>query len=169
MDNLQSYVEFFLNGEASVIDLETLEISHPSFARVYYLVRNATAGITVTHEDGLEYFHQYFPLRLEHGGAGDDLDYGIEVNLGDLNEIIGPELARVYERDDYLTKPQIIYRSYRSDDLTRPMNGPYRLEVKDISSSAEGSSFRAGAASLNLNQTGRVYSYELFPGLRGFL
>jgi hypothetical protein len=46
---LSDAAEFFLGSAPSVARYDCLEISHPNFGQTYRLVRNAPAGISVTH------------------------------------------------------------------------------------------------------------------------
>ena len=45
---MSAYSEFFLNSRSSVVQLELIQISHPSFTKDYRLVRNAVNGVTVS-------------------------------------------------------------------------------------------------------------------------
>lgn len=54
---MSDYVAFFLNTQSSVIALDCIEISHPSFASTLYFVRNVPDGITLIHEDNLSLIH----------------------------------------------------------------------------------------------------------------
>jgi len=45
---MSAYTEFFLNSPSSIVQLELLMISHPSFSQDFYLVRNATNGVSVS-------------------------------------------------------------------------------------------------------------------------
>lgn len=166
---MSKYSEFFLNSAASVVKLETLEISHPNFTRVYRIVRNAVAGITARIETGEEVDFEYLPMRITSTGASDDLDNGVRVDLGDLGEILPVELDRVAASSGFSVKPVVKYREYRSDDLINVLNGPVVLEVRTFSFKREGSSFEAKAPSLNINKTGELYTFDRFPMLRGFL
>jgi hypothetical protein len=44
---MSAYSEFFLNSPSSIVQLELLMISHPSFTQDYRIVRNAVNGVTV--------------------------------------------------------------------------------------------------------------------------
>ena len=166
---MSRYTEFFLNSKSSVVQLETLEISHPNFTKIYRVVRNAVEGITATLENGNSATFDYYPLQIENAGVRDDLDQSIKINLGDLGEVLPKELDKVSSSDGFGTKPVVIYRTYRSDDLTRPLFGPVTLEVSTFAFNREGSTFEAKAPSLNINKTGEIYSLDRFPMLRGFL
>ena len=166
---MTTYAEFFLKSKSSVVQLETLEISHPNFTKVYRVVRNAVQGVTVTLENTSTATFDYYPLKIENAGVRDDLDQVLSISLGDLGEVLPKELDEVSSNDGFGTKPVVIYRTYRSDDLTRPLFGPVTLEVVSFAFNREGSSFEAKAPSLNINKTGEIYKLDRFPMLRGFL
>lgn len=166
---MTTYAEFFLNSRSSVVQLETLEISHPNFTKVYRVVRNAVKGVTATLETGSIVPFEYYPLRIENNGSKDDLDQSLTITLGDLGEVLPVELDSVASAQGYSVKPVVTYRTYRSDDLSRPLFGPVLLEVESFAFNREGSTFTAKAPSLNVNKTGELYKLERFPMLRGFL
>lgn len=166
---MTDYAEFFLKSKSSVVQLETLEIFHPDFTKVYRVVRNAVQGATVALENGSAATFEYYPLSIENAGVRDDLDQAITVNLGDLGEVLPKELDEVSSNDGFGTKPTVVYRTYRSDDLSRPLFGPVTLEVTSFAFNREGSTFEAKAPSLNVNKTGELYKLDRFPMLRGFL
>lgn len=167
---MSTYSEFFFNSASSVVALETLEIAHPSFSKTYYVVRNAIKGITAMLEDGTTIVtFDYYPLQIKQTGASDDLDQTMQIDLGDLGEIIPQEIDNCFAAGTMLTKPTLIYRVYRSDDLTAPMDGPFLFEITSIGSQQGSSSFMAGAPKLNNSRTGEIYSLDRFPMLAGFL
>lgn len=166
---MTDYAEFFLKSKSSVVQLETLEISHPDFTKVYRVVRNAVQGVTVTLESNSSASFVYYPLAIENAGVRDDLDQAITINLGDLGEVLPKELDEVSSNDGFAIKPTVVYRTYRSDDLSRPLFGPVLLEVTSFAFNREGSTFEAKAPSLNVNKTGERYKLDRFPMLRGFL
>ncbi len=163
------YSEFFLNSRSSVVQLELIEISHSKFTKTYRVVRNAMQGVTVTLETGIAASFDYYPLRIASNGSKDDLDQSFNITLGDLGEVLPVELDSVASQDGFSEKPRVVYRTYRSDDLTRPLFGPIVLEVDSFAFNREGSTFTAKAPSLNINKTGELYRLERFPMLRGFL
>ena len=166
---MTTYAEFFLNSKSSVVQLETLEISHPNFTKVYRIVRNAVQGISAKLENGSYATFDYYPLKIENAGVRDDLDQSLTINLGDLGEVLPKELDEVSSNNGFGIKPIVVYRTYRSDDLSRPLFGPVTLEVSTFAFNREGSTFEAKAPSLNINKTGEIYSLDHFPMLRGFL
>ncbi len=166
---MSDYTEFFLSSKSSIVQLELLEIYHPDFTQTYYVVRNATNGVTVTLEDLSVQEFVYYPLRITGVGNREDLDFGLRIDLGDLGEVLPTEIDEISCKTGFAIKPTIKYRTYRSDDLTAPLYGPLLLEVDAFSFNREGSSFEAKAPSLNINKTGELYKIARFPMLRGFL
>jgi hypothetical protein len=167
---MSNYSEFFLNSKSSVVQLELIEVSHPNFTQVYRKVRNSIQPVTVKLEDGVTFAtFDYYPLQITSLGASTDLDAGFRINLGDLGEVLPQELDAVEVANGFLTKPTLLYRTYRSDDLTQPLFGPLKLEITSIAFKPEGATFDAKAPSLNNSRTGEVYELERFPMLRGFL
>lgn len=161
--------EFFLKSRSSIAQLECLEISHPDFTQTYYLVRNATNGVTVTHEDDTVHIYQYRPMRITGNGARTDLDHILKIELGDLGEILPQERDAVRAADGMRTKPTVIYRVYASNVLDEVLYGPLTLEVKSFNFVRGSASFEAKAPSLNVNKSGEAYTIPRFPMLRGFL
>ena len=162
-----SLTAFYLTAQASVAQLETLQIAHPLFSRTYNVVRNDPSGISASLvKGGAKAVFDYYPLRIRPLPQRDNLQFGLVVDLGDLGEVIPQELARV---GDDTRLPTITYRTYRSDDLDEPLYGPLTLTASAINVSSEGASFEAHAPVINLLKTGEAYDVNRFPMLRGFL
>lgn len=162
-------LSYFLDSDRSVVRLELLEISHPSFTQVYRRQRNVREGVTVTLEDDTEAEFPYYPLAITELGDQANLDTGLRIDFGDLGEVLPRELDAAYADDSMDVKPIVIYRAYRSDDLSAPLVGPLRLEAKSFSFQRTGASFEAAAPYVNNNKTGETYNMTRFPMLRGFL
>jgi hypothetical protein len=161
--------EYFLNSLASIVQLDCFVISHSAFTSTKFLVRNAAQGIHVTHEDTSEHDYEYCPMLVERAKSLDNLDQIYRVSLGDLGEIIPAEIDAIKTADSFNEKPVVVYRAYRSDQLTSPLYGPYVLELKNFDFSREGCTFDAMAPSLNVARTGERYSQPRFPMLKGLL
>lgn len=162
-------LEYFLSAKRTVVELELLEVSHPSFTQVYRRVRNARDGVTVTLETGAQAQFTYYPMKVTALGDQADLDTGIRIDFGDLGTVLPRELDAVYLADNMATKPTVVYRVYRSDDLAAPLIGPLRLQVTTFTFAEEGASFEASAPYVNRNKTGETYNLTRFSMLRGFL
>lgn len=166
---MSDYSEFFLNTDSNVVELELISITHPNFTQEYHIVRNAMDGVTVTLEDSSVQEFEYYPLSITPLGASDDLDQILKITLGDLGEVLPMELSNVRIANGFATKPELLYRTYRSDDLTAPLRGPFRFELTSLSFDKQGATFEASAPRLNQNSTGERYTIDRFPMLQGFL
>lgn len=161
---------FFLNSEAEIVQFETLEISHPNFSQTYRFIRNHGDGLTVTLEDALgDATFDYRPMEITDTSLADDLDFILEISLFDLGSILPAELEAVLIANGSDTKPTLIYRTYRSDDLTAPMWGPITLEVQKFAFNRQGATFEASTPRANKNRTGEIYTVDRFPMLRDFV
>lgn len=166
---MSKYSEFFLLSNSHVVELETLEISHPAFSKIYRIVRNSSNGLIATLETGEIVTFDYYPLRITPMQSSDDLDQGIKIEFGDLGQILPIELDNIAAAGSFGIKPKAIYRTFRSDDLSAPMNGPFVFEIKQMPFNLNGVAFEASAPKINLNSTGEIYTADRFPMLAGFL
>jgi len=158
--------DYILNSAPYVVQLQLLEFKHPNFSTTYRVVRNAIAGVTVTHEGGAGPFvYSYYPLLIKAVGSGDDLDQSIEITLGDLGQVLPAELDRVATANAFTTKPTVSYREYRSDDLTAPIYGPLTFRIDSMGFSKDGAAMKAKAAAFNTGRVGAYFSIEAFPSL----
>lgn len=165
---MSRYSEYFLRGRSRVVQLELLELWHPNFLQTHRVVRNARAGVTATI-DGAPQFFKYVPVKVELGGARDDLDQTVQIAFGDLGEILPEELKAVRAADGLQVRPTLRYWTFTSDDLTTPLVGPLVYQVEEFSFNDTGATFEARAPSLNLNSTGERYTLQRFPMLRSSL
>lgn len=163
------YIDYFLNSKSTVVQFETIELSHPSFSQIFRVVRNKMDGLTATLETAATVSFSYYPMRIEKKSLEDDLDYGVTIELGDLGELVPTELDSVEDENNFAIKPTLKYRLFRSDDLSAPMFGPILLEVTEFSFNKTGVRFDAHAPLLNVSRTGEIYTIDRFPMLRGFL
>lgn len=165
----QAKVDYFLKSPSKVGQLDTIELSHPSFSKTYFMVRNHLKGFTARLENGVNTFFEYVPMQIGKGSVKDDLDQTIDITIGDVGDIITLEIEKIELSQSYDIKPTLIYRTYRSDDFTRPLFGPVQLQVTDLQLTEEGCSFQAKAESLNVVKTGELYDLDRFKPLRGVI
>lgn len=162
-------VSFFLNSSSRVILYDTVEISHPSFSKVYRIVRNSRRGLSAQIEGGTPVLFEYYPIKVSRSGSNGTLDQAFTFTVGSVGNLIGDEIERCIEDDTLEIKPLCIYRAFRSDDLSAPIYGPITLEITDIPITDKGFTFQAKPWQANINATGEIYTLGRFPGLRGFL
>jgi|ERR1051326_639376 hypothetical protein len=167
---MPDYTQFFLNSPSNIVQLETIEVSHPSFSKIYRYVRNAINGIAnVTLEDASVVSFDYGAMKLRPAKASDDLDYALKVDFADLGQIVPQELDNVNAAGTFMTKPVFKYRTFRSDDFSAPLFGPLVLAVNNLAFTKEGVGFDAQAPKINISSTGELYTTNRFPMLKGFL
>lgn len=162
-------VEYFLNTKSTVGQLDTIQISHPSFEKDFFLVKNHLKGFSAKLENGVDVDFQYVPMQVSLGTVKDNLDQTIDITLGDLGDIVAKELKKIRQSKNNKVKPKFIYRTYRSDDFTRPLYGPVKLSIVDFQLMDTGCSFQAKADSLNVVKTGEIYDLRRFPMLKGVI
>lgn len=167
---MSDYSDFFLGSSPHVVHLELVEISHFRFSQTYRFVRNAVAGVTVTHENppGGSFAYSYLPMQIRRLGSSNDLDQVLRIQLGDVSTIVAQELDAVFDANGMSIKPTLKYRVYRSDVLTAPMFGPTVHEIVTMAMTKEGVAFDAVSPRLNLGRTGKLYVAKDFPMLKPF-
>jgi hypothetical protein len=164
----QAYIDFFLNGRSDAIQYEMLELSHSAMSQTWRLTRNAPDGIVA---GGVTW--QYCPMDIEPSSAQFDLDFGVQITLGDLGSIVSEELANIRavpSNYGMLERPQVVYQTFdSSSDMTAPLAGPFSLEIVEFALTRQGSTFTARPLTVNRNKTGMLYTVANFPSLKGFL
>ena len=70
--------DFYLKGNPNDVLLQLIEVTHPAFSKVYRYVKNAVDGVTVKHENGIDYWYEYSPLSIKKSKSSDDLDQSLE-------------------------------------------------------------------------------------------
>ncbi|MGI4260854.1 DUF1833 family protein [Klebsiella pneumoniae] len=160
--------DMLINRPRGIALLEVLELSHPSFSQTYYLLRNYVRNglLDIKLETGQVVTAQYVPSKIQWASSKTNMDQVHNVTIQDLNDIVQAEEGRVALDDDTPISCKI--RSYRSDDLTAPADGPVELEVSGIDYDKRGCTFTASPPNANETGTGERYTVERFPMLRGF-
>lgn len=166
MIDLDRYARFLLNSSGSLYEFECLEITHPQFPKAFRYVRNDEDGLTVKHEDGLEYAYAYQQLGVSQQTVHNHLDQKLDVTIVDYDDDLIDALDLVTNGQN----PKVQLRKYRSDDLNTVLSTSGELEAKKISKDSYGKvTFEASTPSLNDVATGELYTFERFPLLRGTL
>jgi hypothetical protein len=169
-DENDLWVNYFFGAPARTAELKTLTISQPDFTQVWRLQSHYREGFWARLETGEQVFFQYVPMLLKPLADRGTLDFGMTVTLGDLGEILPSEIQRAREAGTLRTSPpRVEYRSYRSDNIERPMFGPITLQAPTITRTVSGAQFDATPPPVNVNKTGMLFRPDLYPMLRGFL
>ena len=114
-------------------------------------------------------FYQYYPASIKTLTSEDNLDYGIKVFLGDLSEVIPPEIKALQATDSLSIQPKVSHFVYRHDDLSEPLESSLNLYLDDFSFNNRSSFFVAQAPTINNTKTGKPYTVEDFPMMEAFL
>jgi hypothetical protein len=163
---MSTYSSFFFASRHTVAELDLVEFSHPSFSKVYRLVRNLVQGVTVTLEDGSQGEFEYYPMKIQQTETATNLDQTMQITFGDLGKIMPMELDLARAANTMKTYPLMTFRVYRSDDLSAPIEGPLLYEINNVPRTKTGASLNVSARRLNQNSTGELYDPNRFPGLR---
>lgn len=166
LDIEQKLKVFLASAPQNIYSIQTLEISHSSMSKTYYLWREPYIG-SITTETGIK---TVTPVNLDIKLAGSennlDQKFNIAIDLTDINDEFREQLDLIPLTSS--EKIKVIYREYLSDDLTEV------LAQADLQ--AESVSFTIGAAAiiavqprLSMTRTGEIYSTRDIPMLRGFL
>lgn len=159
---MTDYTAFFLNN-SDVIQLECLEISHPSFPKVFRYLRNDEDGMII---GGLSY--KYQPMSIKRSNVTNDLEQTLSITLADMEDELMDAINNIRSSSSPRVKPKIVFKIYRDDDLSKPMVEMQTLEIPTISKDSTGLvTFDAQAPELNAVKTGRLYTFEDYPLLRG--
>lgn len=166
LDIEQRLREFFASAPQRIHRIETLEISHSSMTKTYYLWREPYAG-EITTEDGVRTVQ---PLNFQAKIAGSEghLDQVFEIPLDttDVENDFRTEMERVPL--DTTERVRLVYREYLSDDLTDVLTRAV-LQVESVVYSLGAAKITAVSPRLNINSTGERYTPRDAPMLRGFL
>lgn len=168
----QSYAEFFLGSSPAVVQYECVELFHTNFSTVFRAVRNHPGPLTVTQTQGFflgDRVYTYVPMQISPISSSTDLDQKIKIDFGDLGTLIPDQLDLVSAENGFSKKPIMVYRTYRSDDLTEELFGPIELEVVNIAFSREGASLECQAPIANQARSGELYTTYRFPMLETLL
>ena len=162
------FVNMLVTRPRGVVLFETIELSHSRFSETYHILRNAVpkGSITVTLETGVSATCKYVPSKIQWAASKTNMSQVHNITIQDLNEKVQEEENRIPFDDD--EPVSCILRTYRSDDLTKPCDGPVKLEVTAIDYDKRGCSFTASPPNANETGTGDRYTVERFPMLRGF-
>lgn len=159
---MADYYSFYLNGSGGVVPLECVELSHPSFSKVFRYVKNDMDGISAGGHD-----YVYQPMSIKRNNVTNDLDQTLALTLADMDDEFSQAVAQIHSSAFPRVKPSCVFKVFRDDDLDSPMTQLQTLEVPTVSKDSAGLvTFDAQAPQLNNVRTGRTYSIEDYPLLR---
>jgi len=155
----------FASAPAEEVIIETLQLSHSRFSRVWYLSANVSA-FDATLETGAVAHFQPLPFSVKLPNS--DAQGGQLLNISIANA--GQEM--VSEIEAAATAPneriEVVYRVYLDSDKSMPQNLPVRLSLDQIAMSDEAIAAQAGRSDvLNFKFPSQIYTTGVngFPGL----
>ncbi|WP_159153098.1 DUF1833 family protein [Acinetobacter johnsonii] len=154
------YTSFFLNNHGGAVILECLEITHSTFAEPTRFVKNDTNGVIA---EGLHY--EYQPMSIKRNNVSNDLEQTLSITLADMDDSFFKKILLAMESNE---RPSVVFKLFSDQDLSTPLMTMQKLEIASLSKDGSGlATFEAQAPELNSVKTGRVYTLEDFPLLRG--
>ena len=157
---MDDYTSFFLNNHGGAVVLECLEITHPSFNEPARFIKNDTDGVIA---EGQSY--EYQPMSIKRNNVSNDLEQQLSITLADMEDHF---FKQVINTMDSNTRPSVVFKLFSDQDLVTPLMTMQKLEIASLSKDSAGlATFDAQAPELNSVKTGRVYTLEDFPLLRG--
>lgn len=157
---MDDYTSFFLNNHGGAVVLECLEITHPSFNEPARFIKNDTDGVIA---EGQSY--EYQPMSIKRNNVSNDLEQQLSITLADMEDHF---FKQVINTMDSNTRPSVVFKLFSDQDLVTPLMTMQKLEIASLSKDSAGlATFDAQAPELNSVKTGRIYTLEDFPLLRG--
>lgn len=159
---MADYTSFYLNASSGVVPLECIEISHPSFSKVFRYVKNDSDGVVA---EGQNYVYQ--PMSIKRNNVSNDLEQTLSLTIADMDDELATSVSKIRDSAFPNVKPECKFKLFRDDDLASPMTQLQTLEIPTISKDGSGLvTFDAQAPQLNSVKTGQTYSLEDYPLLR---
>lgn len=157
---MDDYTSFFLNNHGGAVILECLEIMHSTFTEPARFVKNDTDGVIA---EGQSY--EYQPMSIKRNNVSNDLEQQLSITLADMEDHF---FKQVINTMDSNTRPSVVFKLFSDQDLVTPLMTMQKLEIASLSKDSAGlATFDAQAPELNSVKTGRIYTLEDFPLLRG--
>ena len=154
------YTSFFLNNHGGAVILECLEITHSTFTEPARFVKNDTDGVIA---EGQSY--EYQPMSIKRNNVSNDLEQQLSITLADMEDHF---FKQVINTMDSNMRPSVVFKLFSDQDLETPLMTMQKLEIASLSKDSAGlATFDAQAPELNSVKTGRIYTLEDFPLLRG--
>ena len=107
-------------------------------------------------------------MSIKRTNVTNDLDQKLQVTLVDMEDELMDAIKNIRNSAYPRVKPKIDFKIYRDDDLSAPMVEMQTLEAPTISKDSTGLvTFDAQAPELNSVKTGKLYTFEDYPLLKG--
>lgn len=107
-------------------------------------------------------------MSIKRSNVTNDLEQKLSITLADMEDELMNAIENIRSSSSSRVKPKIVFKIYRDDDLSAPMIEMQTLEIPTISKDSTGLvTFDAQAPELNSVKTGKLYTFEDYPLLKG--
>lgn len=154
--------DFYLKATSGVARIDAIELSHPDFPTIYLQNYDDEENLPLVI-DSTEVMHKYAQFDVGRGNSTPDLEQSFTINL--LEEV--DEINVLIDSASHLQPIKFKWRWYRSDDYSAPIETVESLTIANIAFNGDGFSFTASAEPLNSVATGKIYTLEDYPMLKG--
>lgn len=154
--------DFYLKATSGIARIDAIELSHPDFPTIYLQNYDDEQDLPLVFNDAAQ-LHKYAQFDVGRGNSAPDLEQSFTINL--LEEV--DEINMLIDSASHLQPITFKWRWYRSDDYSAPIETIESLTIANISFNGNGFSFTASAEPLNSVATGRIYTLENYPMLKG--
>lgn len=156
---MSDLIDLYLNSSSSVSIVTLVELSHPSFGRVFRYQYFDDDGLFVNGK-----FFDYAPFNLSKPNVSTDLNQTYNLTITDYED----ELVNAFKSISDDTPMLLDVHEFRSDILTNPLESTVGLFVSKLSKDESGKvTFEATPKQINNTQTGESYDLNKYPLLRG--
>lgn len=151
---------FFLTDNSGVVLINTIEINHTSFSTPF-LAQCDYIDKDLTIQSRTYKYHQF---EITKGEVTSNLEQSLTVSFDDYDD----ELKNKINAASSISKMTLIYKIYREDSLSSPLDSIQTLEIPNVNYDSNGNvTFEARAQRLNSVATGLVYTINDYPLLKG--
>jgi hypothetical protein len=153
----------FASAPADEVIIETLQMSHSRFSKVWYLSANASA-FDAFLENGSNVTFQPLPFAVKLPASDAQGGQLLDISIANAGQEMVAEIEAASLAPN--ERIEVVYRVYLESDKTAPQNLPLRLSLDHIAMTDEAIAGQAGRSDvLNFKFPSMVYSADKFPGL----
>ena len=147
------------------IALDTIQISHPSMSKTYWIVADQVP-LTAFLETGIEQTFDPATVNVKGAGNNGDMSQSATFTIADPDNELDDELDRIALGG---SNPVLTFRTYLLSDLSYPAWGPIEYEAQDVTQEKGKFMVSVSAPRLNNKGTGLILTPTLCPLIRGVL
>lgn len=168
MADIEAQKRWLASQRTAVAPIECLELSHPEWPQSYRVTTRPGGVVT---PDRIRWL--YVPMSVTPPSSSDDLKYRIPITLQDMNQdgvsngLVSTvrDLADLIPADDATPISCVVrgYLQYDDGTISGVTEGPYALQVVEVSFGEQGATFTAQPKQVNNLPCGERITLERFP------